>query len=407
MKKNLSLILIAFISLQFVACSQKQDNKDIIPSEIVIGIKDSLYSETLEEQREIWIHVPESDSDQKNFPVLFVLDGRSHFESLVGMMNYNVLMGISPKMIIVAIPNTNRYKDLTTSHVGDANNPSGGAGNFIKFLENELIPFIDNKYPTINYRTFFGHSLGGLVVLNTLLEYPHLFNNYLAIDPSLSWDNQKLLKKARQIIDTSEYDNKSLYVAIANTLKGDMDFKKAKNDTTPPTLHLRSIFEFSVLAESNDKLVSKWKYYPNENHGTLPIVAEHDALRFMFSWYNFEYWSEFYTSEPTLTGEELANLIVSHYEKISTKLGHTVSPKEDEMNRIAYMFLNKLDYERAYPFFKLNIRNYPESANAYDSMGDYYLSISDSTNAIRYFSKSLEFGGVNGTEEKLNKLKNK
>ena len=69
------------------------------------------------------------------------------------------------------------------------------------------------------------------------------------------------------------------------------------------------------------------------------------------------------------------------------------------------MFLGKGDFERAFPFFELNIKNYPDSPNSYDSMGDYYISISDTTNAIKYLSKSLELGGVSGTKQKLEELK--
>ncbi len=404
MKKIIYLIVIASLSLPFGLCSQ-QVHENVSENQISIGIKDSLFSEALKEQREIWIHVPNSHSDERKYPVLYVLDGEYNFESVVGLKKANVISGIIPEMIVVAIPNTDRYRDLTTSHIGDDTNPSGGADNFIKFIETELIPFIDKKYPTTPYRTFFGHSLGGLVVVNTLLNHSHLFNNYLAIDPSLSWGMQKPLEQARQTIKESEFENKSIYIAIANTLNGLMNFEKALEDTTTATLHLRAILEFSKLAESNDQLSSKWKYYENESHGTVPVVAEHDAFRFLFSWYKFEHWDEFYAPEPKLTGGELVELLVSYYERISGIMGAHFYPEEYEVNRLAYMFLGKNDYERALPFFELNIKNYPKSANAYDSMGDYYNSVSDRTNAIKYFSKSLELGGVNGTKEKVEELK--
>jgi len=408
MKRLINLIIILSL-YQNICLGQTNDSLNLSANQINIGVRDHLFSKTLGEEREVWIHVPKSSVYGLKYPVIFLLDGVFHFESVVGIVRSNAISRLIPEMIIVAIPNTDRYRDLSTSHVGDDSNSSGGAENFIKFIESELIPYVDSNYPTISHRTLIGHSLGGLFVTNTFINHSKLFNNYLAIDPSLGWDNQKLLQEGRLQIKDGNYENKAIYIAIANTINNgqsiDMSFEEALKDTTTATLHLRSIHEFSELAKSNDQLVSEWKYYPDETHGTVPIVAEHHALRFLFSWFNFKDWDEFYAPEPKLTGDELVGLIVSHFNKISEKLGYVYLPEEYEINRLAYMYLGRNDFKRALPFFELNIKNYPESANAYDSIGDYYISISDTTNAIKYLSKSLELGGVNGTEQKLKELK--
>jgi len=406
-----AIYLIAIISLTLSeGFGQILGNIDPTTNQISIGVQDTLYSETLGEERNIWVHVPRSRIYGHKYPVIFLLDGEFHFESVVGIVRSNVINKLMPEMIVVAITNTNRYRDLTTSHIGDDTNPSGGAENFTKFIESELIPYVDDNYPTISHRTFIGHSLGGLVVTNTLINHSHLFNNYLAIDPSLSWNDQKLLNAAKSTISKREYENHSIYIAIANTINNDktkdaVPFEMALKDTTTATLHLRSIVEFSKLLKSNDQLLSTWKYYPDETHGTLPVVALHEAIRFLFSWYKFDHWNEFYSPDSELTGEQLVTLITSHHDNISSKLGHPRLPNEDEVNKLGYMFLDKKDYKRAFPFFELNIKNYSKSANAYDSMGDYYNSVSDKANAIKYFSKSIELGGVNGTKEKLAELK--
>tara|TARA_R110000868_G_C10844265_1_gene760309 strand:+ start:76 stop:1311 length:1236 start_codon:yes stop_codon:yes gene_type:complete len=408
MKRLLCLIIVLSVQNN-ISYGQTAENEDAVSNQISIGVRDSVFSETLGEDREIWVHVPRSSIYGFKYPVIYLLDGEFNFESVVGIVRSNAISRLIPEMIIVAIPNTNRFRDLTTSHTGDDSNPSGGAENFTKFIEDELIPHIDTNYPTTPHRTLIGHSLGGLVVANTFINHSHLFENYLAIDPSLGWDNQKLLNQGRNLLKDTDYGKKSLYIAIANTINNgdetEMTFETALKDTTSNTLHLRSIYEFSELAKSNDQITSDWNYYPNETHGTVPIVAEHHALRFFFSWFKFDHWNELYAPEPKLTGEELVELFVSHYDKISTELKHTFLPNEYEINDLAYMFLGKGDYERAFPFFELNIKNYPNSPNSYDSMGDYYIGISDTTNAIKYLSKSLKLGGVNGTKQKLEELK--
>ncbi len=409
MKRLFCLLII--ISSNLVQCTgQTLKNIDPTTNQISIGVRNQLYSKILGEEREVWVHVPKSSIYGHKYPVIYLLDGEFHFESVVGIVRSNVINKLMPDMIIVAITNTNRYRDLSTSHIGNDADLSGGGENFTKFIEKELIPYIDSKYPTIQHRTLIGHSLGGLLVLNTLMNHSSLFSNYLAIDPSLSWNNKKLLNESKSTIHKKNFNTKSIYVAIANTISNDinnsMSFEKALKDTTTKTLHFRSIVEFSELLKSNNQLLSKWKYYPNETHGTTPIIALHESIRFLFAWYKFKHWDEFYMPKPKLTGDELVKLITSHHHHISSKLGYTYLPNEAEINRLAYMYLQKKDYNRAFPFFKLNIKNYPESANAYNSIGDYYLAISDKKNAIKYVSKSIDLGGGFDAKQKLEKLKN-
>ena len=129
-----------------------------------------------------------------------------------------------PHMILVGISNqTNRTRDLTTSEIemrrgSSMQQETGGADKFTEFIEKELIPYIDNLYPTAPYRTLIGHSYAGLFTINALINHSHLFNNYIAIDPSLWWDDQVILKKAVTVFSESKFDKKSLYLGIANTM---------------------------------------------------------------------------------------------------------------------------------------------------------------------------------------------
>ncbi len=398
---NKILFVIVFISTSIQSSAQDIDENSN-SNQISIGVIDSLYSETLGEQRDFWIHVPHAYDDQTKFPVIFLLDGAYHFESVVGMMRYHSIIREIPEMIVVAIMNTNRLRDFSPLPVSENTNLSG-AKEFATFIEKELVPYIDSAYPTIPYRTLFGHSLGGLFTVNMLVHHTDLFDNYLAIDPSLSY-NQPFLEDLQLKFNKTDFENKALYIPIANTLRGNMTYEKALIDTTTDTRHLRSIVAFSELAKQNSQLVSEGQYFPNETHSTLPIIATHNAFRFFFSWYKFQDWPKFYDLESDLTGDELAALLISHHANVSDKLRYPYPPDEYEVNQLAYMFLSNGDEERAFPFFELNIQNYPESANAYDSMGDYYLGVSDTIKAIKYFSKSIELGGSDGTVEKLQAL---
>src|SRR4051812_2171161 len=206
---NTAVLFVVSLFLMAIGCKQNEHKSNVVG----IGTKDSLQSAILNEEREVWIHVPDDYSAKdttKRYPVLYLLDGDAHFYSVVGLIHQLSSVNgndVCPRMIVVAIPNANRTRDLTPTHVeskkeseNDFFKPSGGGEKFTDFIERELIPYIDKNYPTTNDRMLVGHSLGGLMVINTLVKRPHVFNKYIAIDPSLWWDEQKSLKEYEQAL---------------------------------------------------------------------------------------------------------------------------------------------------------------------------------------------------------------
>lgn len=73
---------------------------------------------------------------------------------------------------------------------------SGQADRFLDFLEKELIPHIDRNYRTYPHRIIAGWSFGGLLATHALIHRPEIFDAYLAISPSLWWDEELLLAEA-------------------------------------------------------------------------------------------------------------------------------------------------------------------------------------------------------------------
>ena len=202
---RLNKVLILLISLSLFSCRSQQTNHEEPSISLVsIGTREYIHSDILNEDREIWVYVPSGfygmDEQYSNYPVIYLLDGEIHFKATVGIIdqlsNAANANDVSPQMIIVGIVNTNRTRDLTPSkavigHDAETKKNTGGANNMIDFIEKELIPFIDRKYPTNNHRTLIGHSFGGLFGLYALINRPELFANYLIIDPSMWYNNEK------------------------------------------------------------------------------------------------------------------------------------------------------------------------------------------------------------------------
>jgi predicted alpha/beta superfamily hydrolase len=399
---------IVFLLFAFVAGSGQSHDK------IVIGTIDSVYSTILGETRKVWVYVPDQMPElygKQKYPVVYLLDGEANFQSVVGIIqklsdgNGNSIL---PKSIVVGIPNTDRTRDLTPTHVTsspmmgtDFVKNSGGGERFTNFLEKELIPYIESVYPVAPYRMLIGHSFGGLIVVNSLIFHPDLFNSYVAIDPSLWWDNQYLLKQAKTIV-SNKLNNKSFFLAIANTMQPGLDTGMVKADTTLNTLHTRSILQFSDLLKSNHINGLNWdyKYYKNEDHGSVPLIAEYDALRFIFKSYRFPPFPNMFDNNFNAD-----SAIVSHYKIASDKMGYKVIPAEGFINDLAYNFLQRKMFSQAYFFFKMNTENHPDSFNVFDSMGDYYTAEEDKQKAIEFYSKALSIKKYLPTIEKVEKLK--
>jgi predicted alpha/beta superfamily hydrolase len=395
-----SLILLLMVSLQ-TTYGQKSDNK------IVIGQVKTLYSNILKEKRPLWIAIPAHFQPRKKYPVLYLLDASEHFIATVGMAKQ--LEGPWPEMIIVGIQNTIRNRDLTPTHVNadelvddDFAKVSGGGENFLRFMEKELIPYIDSLYPTTNYRLFSGHSLGGLTVINAFIHHPALFQAYIAMDPSLWWEQQQLVKQAEKILATRHFDRTSLFLAIANNMDPGLDTAAAQADTTKRSLLTRSILRLNhaLLQYPDNGLRWRARFYPEERHGTVALNATYDALRFLFDFYQFR--TSQFAEHPD---QDVDSTLTAHFQNVSRIMGSTVLPSEQLVNDLAYTLLSTNKQAKAYLLFKRNTDNYPESANAHDSMGDYYKAVGNKQQAIKSYSRSLQLQEVADTRRKLNELK--
>lgn len=401
--KNFGCIIIALFVL--VGCDKKKNEK---ANSFIIGKTDSLHSTVLNEDRKFFVYLPPSFGDgsdkTKRYPVIYLLDGGSHFHSVTGLLDQLTSNELCPEMIVVAITNTDRSRDLTPTRSlklpdgseQDWLKTTGGADNFMKFIETELFPHVERNYPTEPHRVLIGHSFGGLFAIHTMMNRPELFNSYVAIDPSLWWDNRKLLLQADTFLREKSFDGKTLFVSVANTMPAGMDTLRVASDTTGNTSHIRSIIQFSKRAHAAKKVNGMnftWKYYDEDSHGSVPLITEYDALRYIFGYFRLPY-------DPN----ETAQKFVDHYKIVSERLGYTKLPPENAMNDRGYGYLSTKKFDQARSFFELNIINYATSANAHDSMGDYYLAVGDTTKAKESFLKSLTLKEVKATRTKLQEL---
>jgi uncharacterized protein len=395
MKKILFIIFLAAIHL--VVNAQNEES-------ILVGKKTTIFSSILKENRKIWIYNPVQTAinpvADKRYPVVYVLDGEAHFLSTVGMIqqlsqaNGNAIL---PEMIVVGIENTNRLRDLTPSLVTADNHAR--VNPFVHFLETELIPYVDKNYNTAPYRILVGHSLGGLTAIELLTHSPKLFNAYIAIDPSMWYAEEKFLYNTVTRIPNENLQGTRLFIGTANTMPKGMNLANLGKDKSPETQHIRSIFKLDSFMKGSSitGLTYSLKYYENESHISVPLISEYDGLRFIFDYYLID------ITERDLTDSTsgIATKYKQHYNKISNEMGYKNAAPETFINYLGYDALFKKQYNRAEALFQLNMENYPNSNNVYDSYADYFVARQDTTNAITYYKKSLAIKNDAATQSKL------
>lgn len=378
------------------------------------GMIDSLYSEVLGETRYLYIYEPQStrqvEMAKTEHPVLYLLDANSQF-ALTSQMVRTLSNFAIPPMMIVSIINTNRTRDLTPTHVpsdptGYDLSQSGGGETFLDFIEKELIPYIDQNYKTTPYRTFIGHSLGGLLSGYTLATRPHLFNNVISLDPTSTWDDELMYRSLKETGDKGGLAGKGYVLAVADPEPtGDKII-----DSLLTTFRIPND-KMAGYLDQVEGLDFQFKNYPKGNHTDMVIPGTYDGLKFLFSWYADLNQQMIDAADPfiskDLSDEELIARIEEIHRQMSDHFGYQVLPKEDMINSLGYWSLQAGAMNRSKLLFEMNIANYPESANVYDSMGDYYMATGDSVEAARYFREALKRDENPGTRAKLEQIENK
>lgn len=250
--------------------------------DICIGKRYTLDSNVLNEERAFWVHLPENyeSNGTQTYPVIYLLDGEIFFHSVVGI-NKAFSSGKRkdiPSFIIVGIVSTDRMRDLTptASAAGrdgkiapGAKVQGGGSKAFCEFLTKELRTVIEGSYRTNGQNMLIGHSLGGLFTVDAFLNHTELFDSYLALDPSLWWDQGRLSKEAAELVKEKDFSGKSLYIGLAT---------KPRPDRVNIITDRADSFFTEVLPQAKGLRFLN-KSFPDEVHGTIGIPGIFDGMR--------------------------------------------------------------------------------------------------------------------------------
>ena len=363
------LLGILFIAFIFVDSVRAQSE-----TPITMGIRTSIESEILGEERPLLIYTPDGyEQSTESYPVIYLLDGDGHLLHTAGITQFLSNQGKMPQVIIVGLPNTDRTRDLTPEQTNPNDNfpTAGGADNFLSFIADELVPHIESNYRTAPYRILIGHSFGGLFSVNALIKKPELFNAHISISPSLWWDNKGMLPKAEQFFDENR-DLKNFYYMTLGNEGGAM---------------LAGVWGYAGIMEEKAPRNFKWHFelMKQETHGSIPHRSTYDGLEMIYDGWSIEDFNM-----AVFNGGIEA--IDAHYASLSDRFGYTISTPEAAVNQVGYHFMRREKFDDAIAAFERNIRDFPESVNAYDSAGDGYKAQGNMEKAIANYEKACTMG---------------
>lgn len=310
-------------------------------------------SKIMGEQRRVIVWTPADYAvGTRAYPVLYLTDAERQFGHTVTSVEFLSRNGRMPPTIVVGLFNTDRTRDLTPYKDKDDDTQlptAGGADRFLCFIETELVPWVESRYRTQKFRAFAGHSFGGLFAMHALATRPDLFNAVVAVSPSLPWRQGEAVNR----IDTMLGQQRTLKSALYVTLGDEGPAMKSGLDRL-----------CAVLEEKAGKGL-RWDLVEmlSEDHGSIVLRSYYNAFEKVF-----DGWRLPRTRNGTFKGGPKA--VEAHYARLSDRLGWPVTAPEATINALGYASIAERQIDEGLEYLQANVRNYPDSANAYDSLGE-------------------------------------
>ena len=253
----------------------------IIPNTKVVKIQ----SKNVEQEFEISISLPPSYKQTNNkYPTLYLLDSNYSFIAVTGIVKFLNELGSwnnihVPEMIIVGIGYPAEGADILTYRSRDYTpvedkeffkmyfepagcdpdfHPnSGGAPQFLRFIREELMPYIESNYRAdLKDKTIAGHSYGGLFPSYVLFNQTDTFNRYVLLSPSF-WYNHGIVFRYEE-----EYSKKHEELSARVFMSAGMDEKTYTRNISEGVRRMTEVLD----KRNYDGLAYETAYFDDENH---------------------------------------------------------------------------------------------------------------------------------------------
>ncbi|UCE20858.1 MAG: tetratricopeptide repeat protein [Candidatus Aminicenantes bacterium] len=333
----------------------------------VIAKYSKIQSKILNEERTIVVHLPGGyEKSLFSYPVLYVLD--ADFEDLfikaVATSGYLNAFGLIPKLIVVGLCNTDRNRDMIPVKI-KREPTSGGAAFFLRFISEELMPFIEKKYRTEPFTILYGGSYAGLFTVNAFLEKPEACNAYIASSPGIGICPDYLYAKAEKLLGKKTSLPRYLYLVY-----GEHDYPQS-------TGHTSDFYDF-IMPKSPGDFKCQMKMVENEGH--VPFIGLYEGLRFIFD-------------EWKLPDDRRAkaglNEIKQHFGNVAKKYNYKPVIPADILIGLGYRLIRQGKFTEAVEALLFACQIHPYSPDAFYYLGEAYEKNNQIELALKNYKKAL------------------
>ena len=268
-RSTLAALLRVLTLLGLSACGSSEPTPASDPA--VVHESFTLDSQVLGEQRRLNVYIPPGYAHSDTvYPVLYMPDGgiEEDFPHIAASVDALIREQAIAPVLVVGIENTERRRDLTGETTVESDRDVapviGGSDDFRRFISQELIPEICTLYRVNTQRAIVGESLAGLFVMESFLAHPNLFDRYIAMSPSLWWNDHTLVRQAKNRLPQLSDMHRVLWFTTAD-----------EADIYPYTDQLAE----TLTSDAPRDLV--WHYVPmkGQHHNTIFRAAKAQAFR--------------------------------------------------------------------------------------------------------------------------------
>ena len=238
---------------------------------------------------QIVVEAPENADEPGPWPALLLLDGDDQLEFATAAYRELRAANAVPPMLIVGVGygaspmafgnwteftfarSTNkRLRDYTATQIREEPE-SGGAGAFVAFLADTLMPELTRRFPLHTAACgLAGHSLGSLAVIHALVQTNPVFTHFLASAPSLWWDDRSPIKQIAMRRESSPKLTAKLYLSVGA-------------DDAPEMTDDFALLEQQLADNPFDGLKWTARRFPQRDHYSVIEDAFRDGLLNLFA----------------------------------------------------------------------------------------------------------------------------
>ncbi len=311
----------------------------------------NIESFSLDSSREIKIRLPKSyqKKTNKRYPLILTLDGDYLFDPIVGNVKYFSYWDDMPESIVVGIKQLQTRRD-DCKYDTNSQLPEYSGKKFYDFVQEELMPYLEEKYRLAKFRIVVGHDYTANFINYFMMDSKPVFQAYINLSPEYAPSTRD---RVEEVLTGTQ--NKMWYYLAT----GSNDVKALKDDITSLNEKLTAI--------ENPNVKYFFSNFEDASHYSLVAAGIPKALESIFAVYRPISKKEY--------KEVISKLETSPYDYLDDKykviedlLGVYKKVRINDFVAISTILEKKEDWEELEKLGTLARKLYPENM-----LGNYFL----------------------------------